>query len=224
MVKTEDCPQQPEPQPEAQPTTQRTTGRRKPTRRVRSSVSPNQGIQRLRARRSVEREEHLPETSTAEKPETQQERRPGEPGRGKGSRHHDFRGDKTGGGGTPQDTSTQPFHWTTRTYKNSKRNSRGQGKIDRNIFALNKIRGLSTESLGTTGCSRAAVGGQERGVEDTRMNGVTGWHARSPAGHFRFQTKSVRHDSLPRELESEGTQSHHSPDTFPLRRPKATLS
>ena len=53
---------------------------------------------------------------------------------------------------------------------------------------------------------------------------MTGWHARSPAGHFRFQTKPVRHDSLPRELESEGTQSHHSPDTFPLRRPKATLS
>ena len=217
-VKTEDRPQQPEPQNEAQPTTQKTTGQRKPDRRTRSPVSPSgefggydpNGVSR--ARRSSQRHPR------------QREPRPSR-GDDQGNQGEDRATDNMISAVTkPQDTSTQPFHWTTRTYKNSKRNSRGQGKIDRNIFALNQMRGLSTKSLGTTSCSRAAVASQERGGGDTRMDGVTGWHARSPAGHFRFQTKPVRHDSLPRELESEGTHSHHSPDTFPLRRPKATLS
>ena len=76
------------------------------------------------------------------------------------------------------------------------------------MFALNQMRGLSTESLGTPHCSRAAVSSQERGGGDTRVIGVTRWHKRSPAGHPRFKENSDRHVSLPRALRSEGTHHH----------------
>ena len=130
-VKTEDRPKKPEPQNKAPPTTQKRTGQKKPDRRARSPGSPHQGIRNLRSRRSIKSEETLPETS-AGRTKTRQVRKPGG---GQGNRQHDFRGDETGGGGTPQDTSTQPFHWMTRIYKDSKRTSRGQGKTDRNVFA-----------------------------------------------------------------------------------------
>ena len=65
----------------------------------------------------------------------------------------------------------------------------------------------STMSLGTASRSRTAVAGQRQGARDTRADGVTGWHARSPPDTSDSRQKPID----PAVYQKSQSQAGHDP-------------